>query len=115
VGVARAITPGNGLFLTSVGTSYIAGYDFGGKWKNWSLGSFTNYNRGTSIGGIRGEYSTVGAGVSASRRLFRYTQLVLGFAVRHYDSPNYAAYERTFFNAHAGLGFTPGEVPLRLW
>jgi hypothetical protein len=115
-GLAHEIVPGNGLFLTSSGTSIIGGYDYGGRWRHWSIGTSSNYSQQRAIGGsLRAHYSSVAGGVSASRQLFRYTQFVMGFGIRHYSSPDYNAYNRFVYSVHVGLGFAPGEVPLRMW
>jgi hypothetical protein len=115
VAAVHEITPGNGFFLTSTSEAFTGGYDYSGTWKRWSIGTYTNYQQAKALGGIRAHYATESAGVSISRRLFRYTQYVMGFSIRNYSSKDYGAYNRTVYSAHAGLGFSPGEVPLRLW
>jgi len=115
VGAARIISPGNGLFLTSTGTTFLGGYDYGGKWKRWSIGTFSSYIRAQSLGNITGYYGTAVVGVSVARQLFRYTQFVMGFSARHYDSEQFLGYNRMEYNAHVGLAFSPHEVALRIW
>ena len=115
VAAIHEVTPGNGLFLTSSAQSVTGGYDYGGTWKHWSIGSYTNYQDAKSIGGIRAHYSTLVLGLSLSRKLFRYTQFIMGAGVRHYYSSDYAGYRRTVYNAHVGVGWSPGDVALRWW
>ena len=110
----RAVTPGNGLFLTSTTTSATAGYAYTAL-KRWSASANAGYNRSTSIGNITGDYGSYNVSVNISRQLVRYTHGVLSFQARKYQSPDFNAYNTWAYGARLGLGFAPGEVPLRLW
>jgi len=114
VGVSRTITPGNGLFLTSSVTAADAGYSY--TWKRlWSFGAAVDYARAKSIGNIMGVYGGVSGSVNASRQIWRWIHFTSTFAARSYSSPDYAQYNRVIYTATAGLGFAPGDVPLRIW
>jgi hypothetical protein len=110
----RAVTPGNGLFLTSTTTSATAGYTYTAL-KRWSASANAGYNRSTSIGNITGDYGSYNASVNISRQLVRYTHGVLTFQARKYESRDFNAYNTWSYGARLGLAFAPGDVPLRLW
>jgi hypothetical protein len=40
---------------------------------------------------------------------------VAGYDARQYSSIEFRNYNRLVQEVHVGLGFTPGEVPLRVW
>jgi len=114
LGASRTITPGNGLFLTSTVTSAVAGYSY--TWKRrWSFGAAVDYSRARSIGNIMGVYGGVSGSVNASRQIWRYIHFTSSFSARSYSSPDYSKYNRIIYSASAGLGFTPGDIPLRIW
>jgi hypothetical protein len=114
VGVSHTITPGNGLFLTSTVTSADAGYNY--TWKRrWSFGAAVDYARAKSIGNIMGVYAGVSGTVNASRQIWRFVHFTSSFSARSYSSPDYHNYNRVIYSAMAGLGFSPGDVPLRIW
>lgn len=110
----HAVTPGNGLFLTSAMTSISAGYTYTGL-RNWSFNTQADYSRGDSIGNITGRYGSYSGSVSASRQIGRSLHLIGSFYARQYDSPDFQKYNRLIYTARLGLGFTPGDIPLRLW
>ena len=110
----RSLTPGNGLFLTSYVTTVGGGYTYTGL-RTWSLSALVHSNWAKSVGNIQGDYNDLAGGISASRRLMRSVHLVFGVEARQYRSPNFHNYNRLTTGAHVGLGFTPGEVPLRIW
>ncbi len=110
----RSLSPGNGLFLTSYVTSTGGGYSFTGL-RTWSLSALFHYNWAKSVGNILGSYDDLSTGIQLSRRLFRSTHLVAGVEARRYSSPNFQNYNRWTESAHIGIGFTPGEIPLRIW
>jgi len=114
VGAGRSITPGNGLFLTSTVTTALAGYSYTGI-RRWSFSAYSNYSRGAAIGYIQGVYSTVGVAFSGSRQLMRYVHFTAGYYGSKYYSPDYNNYNRIVHTVRVGLGFAPGDVPLRIW
>jgi len=114
VGISRGINPGNGLFTTSISTDATAGYTYTGL-RRWSFGARALYSRAKSVGNIQGDYKTLAAGFSASRSLGHYAHLVFGYDLRQYDSGSFNNYNRVIQAAHFGIGFAPGDVPLRIW
>jgi hypothetical protein len=110
----RSVTPGNGLFLTSVATNALAGYAYTGL-RRWSLSLRSAYFTAKSSGNILGAYGDVTGTLSASRQLFRYVHAVAAFTAVQYQSPAFNGYNRLTYNATLGLGFAPGDFPLRLW
>jgi hypothetical protein len=110
----NSMTPGNGLFLTSSVSNVSAGYTYTGL-RRWSFSSDVTYNHAKSIGHNIGRYSDVSGTVSLSRQIQRTVHFVFGLDVRQYQSGNYQKYNRLVYGAHIGLGFSPGDVPLRVW
>jgi hypothetical protein len=41
--------------------------------------------------------------------------LVANYSLRKYSSPGISAYNRTVNEARIGFGWTPGDIPLRIW
>ena len=114
LGVGHTITPGNGLFLTSAATSAFAGYNYTGL-RRWSFGTELAYTRAKSVGNIIGVYSSLSGTVSASRQIFRSFHFVASYSARQYDSPDFSRYQRLIHSARVGFGWSPGDVPLRIW
>jgi len=114
VGAGRSIVPGNGLFTTSYSYYASAGYTYTGV-RRWSLSSMATYDRSRSVGNFLGSYSDVSGGLAASRQIARSVHVVFGYNVRRYSSANFQNYNRNVQEGHFGLGFTPGDVPLRIW
>ena len=114
VGVGHAMTPGNGLFLTSEATDAVAGYSYTGI-RRWSFAASVNYNRARAIGHIQGLYSTVSGSVSASRQIMRSVHFTANYSARQYNSPDFTNYNRLIHSVRVGVGFSPGDVPLRIW
>ena len=111
---ARAVTPGNGLFLTTKMTTATIGYTYTGM-RRWSFTAQAMYDRGNSMGNVLGTYGDISGGVSMSRQIVKSLHFVVGADARRYQSPSFTAYNRTVYDAHIGLGFAPGAIPLRLW
>jgi hypothetical protein len=111
---ARTMTPGNGLFLTSKMTSATTGYTYTGM-RKWSFTAQAMYDRGTSMGNVLGTYGDISGAFSVSRQILKSVHFVAGADVRRYQSPNITQYNRNVYDAHIGLGFAPGSIPLRLW
>jgi hypothetical protein len=111
----RGIAPGNGLFLTSLENRYNGGYVYTGL-RRWAFHAQVAYRQATSIQNQVGAYTTMSGQTAVSRTLSRWGLNVIGtFAVREYSSANFGGYNRTIQQATIGLGFSPGEVPLRIW
>jgi hypothetical protein len=114
INAATGITPGNGLFLTSKSTSASVGYAYTGL-RYWSANANAGYNHNTAISNVNGTYGGYSAGLHLSRSLVRSMHFVASFDVRQYDSADYSRYQRLIYRASVGLGFAPGNIPLRPW
>jgi hypothetical protein len=110
----ETIVPGNGLFLTSRATTGRAGYTYTGL-RVWSLSAFMNYTAAKSIANVVGGYSTLAASISAGRQLVKSISLNLAVTAQSYSSGTFANYNRPIYGFSLGLGWTPGEIPLRFW
>ena len=110
----RSITPGNGLFLTSYMTSIIGGYTYTGL-RRWSFNFNTAYSRASGLSTQNTRYGNVMATVAASRQIARSLHFIASYSARQYQSPDFNKYNRLVYVATMGFGFTPGDVPLRLW
>jgi hypothetical protein len=114
VGAGRSVVPGNGLFTTSYSDNVSTGYTYTGV-RRWSLSSMASYDRSRSVGNFIGTYTSVSGGLGASRQIARSVHFVFGYDVRRYSSSDFHNYNRVVQEGHVGLGFTPGDVPLRIW
>ena len=110
----RTITPGNGLFLTSNMASLSAGYTYTGL-RRWSFNARAGYNASNSIENIIGRYRDTSGGFTVSRQLSRSVHAITSYTVRKYDSQSFSGYNRLVYEARIGVGFAPGDVPLRVW
>ena len=113
-GGSRTVTPGNGLFLTSKVGSAFAGYTYTGL-RRWSFNITLAGDMATSIGNVSGDYNDYGGQVQTSRQVSRFVHAIASFSARRYSSPNFAAYNRPIYDARIGVGFSPGDLPLRVW
>ena len=107
------VTPGNGVFLTSYSNRAIAGYQFTGL-RRWSFSAQGGENWSEATGNIAGRYRGATGTVTVSRSLGGSAHLTSSFSVRQYDSPDFGNYNRLIYNATVGIGFTPGNIPLRI-
>lgn len=114
VGGGHTVTPGNGLFLTTYMTRFTGGYTYTGI-RRWSFAAQGEYDRGSSIANINGVYGDYGGGVSASRSVTRYMHILFSATGLQYTSPTLAAYNRPVYNVTVGFGFSPGDLPVRVW
>jgi hypothetical protein len=114
VGGGHTVTPGNGLFLTTYLTRFSAGYNYTGI-RRWSFSAQAEYDRGDSVSNVTGIYGDYGGGVTISRQLGRFFHLVFAVSGLKYDSPSIQQYNHTVYNANVGFGFSPGDVPVRVW
>ena len=110
---SRLVVPGNGLFLTSISATAIAGYSYTGL-RNWSFTSNFNFNRSTTLG-IPGNYGSASGRLSASHTIFKTFSAVASFTASQYESGTYSLYNRLIYDASVGLGWSPGDIPLRVW
>jgi hypothetical protein len=114
VSAARGVTPGNGLFTTSYNNTVSGGYTYTGV-RRWSLSALGGFSQAKSVGNFNGKYSSISGGITASRQLIHSVHLILAYDARTYDSPDFHTYNRLIQSARIGIGFTPGDVPLRIW
>jgi hypothetical protein len=110
----RGITPGNGLFLTSIMTTAMAGYNYTGL-RRWSFGISGEYQRADSIGNVYGTYGGTSGTLSASRQIVRTIHALVSISARKYTSANFSLYNRLIYDVKVGVGYSPGDVPLRIW
>jgi hypothetical protein len=110
----RAMTPGNGLFLTSTAFSTDAGYMYTGL-RRWSFSASIGHMRSQSKANVVGDYQTTSGQLNASRKLFSVIHFVVSYSARQYDSGAFSRYNRLIHQARIGFGFAPGELPLRVW
>ena len=114
VGGGHTVTPGNGLFLTSDVTRVTGGYTYTGI-RRWSLSAQAEYDRGSSIANIIGVYGDYGGGLALSRQISHLLHLVFSTNEIRYFSPTIQTYNRPIYNVNAGIGITPGDLPVRVW
>jgi hypothetical protein len=110
----ETMTPGNGLFLTSRFASATAGYGYTGL-RRWSMGATASYSKALSQANLVGDYGGAAGTFSMSRTIARNFHFVASFAANQYRSNAFTRYNRLVYTATAGLGWTPGDVPLRVW
>ena len=110
----RSVTPGNGLFLTSNMTTVAAGYTYTGI-RRWSFDLQAGYDRGKSLQNFVGNYGDYRGGFLLSRQIARSFYAISGVTARKYDSSTFAKYNRVIYDARVGFGFSPGDVPVRIW
>jgi hypothetical protein len=108
------VTPGNGLFLTSYALRGQVGYTYTGV-RFWSFTAGAGADRSEATGSLSGHYQTVTSEVSASRQFGRTIHLVAQAHMGRYSSPDYVAYNRSIYDIRVGIGFSPGNLPFRLW
>jgi hypothetical protein len=67
------------------------------------------------VANVNGRYNNYEGGLSISRNIGGSFHAVLSWTARQYDSPDFQNYHRLIYNARVGIGFSPGDIPLRLW
>jgi hypothetical protein len=110
----HSVIPGNGLFLTSKSSNIFGGYSYTGL-KRWSVNTGVSYSRSDSVSNVLGVYSSVVISAGVSRQIMRSTHLVFSANAHKYDSPDFKNYNRWAYGINLGLGFTPGDIPIRMW
>ena len=113
-GGGESVMPGNGLFLTSRMASVSGGYGYTGL-RRWSLGVNASYNSGLSIGNVNGSYGSVAASFGMSRSLGHSISVVTSYSATQYQSATFTRYNRLIYTGSVGIGWSPGEIPLRIW
>jgi hypothetical protein len=110
----ESMTPGNGLFLTSRHLSGTAGYGYTGL-RRWSLGLAATYIKAYSEANYVGNYGGVSGTFNVSRSIGRNFHVVSTVLANQYRSSTFTRYNRLIYTATLGIGWTPGDVPLRVW
>jgi hypothetical protein len=110
----RGVAPGNGLFLTSITDTAMAGYNYTGV-RRWSLGISAGYSRANSIGNVIGSYGGTSGTLSASRQIMHNVHGIMSFSARQYSSASFNGYNRLIYDLRVGVGYSPGDIPLRIW
>jgi hypothetical protein len=110
----HTVTPGNGLFLTSYATRVMGGYTYTGL-RRWAFTSSGGYDSSEATGAIAGNYRTTTGSLAVSRQISESIHLVAEIGVRKYDSGDFSGYNRTVPFGRVGIGFSPGDLPFRLW
>jgi hypothetical protein len=110
----HSITPGNGIFLTSYATTVAGGYSYTGL-RRWSFSTQFAYIDSQARGNIAGTYRGFSGSMNMSRRIAGALHFVSTYSVRQYESSDITHYNRLIQDARVGLGFSPGDAPLRLW
>ncbi len=108
------VVPGNGLFLSSYALDFSGGYNYTGL-RRWTMGSTVSYDRAQSVGNITGFYTTKTYGMNLGRKTRGPLHVMLSYAGTEYDSPEFAKYHRFVHQVSLGIGFAPGEIPIRFW
>jgi len=112
--VSRGFTPGNGLFAASSSTAVLGGDSYTGL-RRWSASVQGSFNDSRSLTGLVGKYRSTSAGITLSRKIIGAAHFVSQYSARVYDSPDFSRYRRVVHEGSIGIGFTPGEIPLRIW
>ena len=110
----ETITPGNGIFLTSRAASVVGGYGYTGL-RRWSLGVNFAYTTALSISNVNGGYGNISGSFNMSRSLGHSLSFVASYGANQYRSPNYTQYNRLIYTGSVGIGWSPGDIPLRIW
>lgn len=110
----HSITPGNGLFLTSTSTNAGVGYTYTAR-RNWTIGATAIYTYSDSLGNFVGAYGSYSSNLTIGRQVAPYTHGLLTFSARRYNSGDFRNYNKWAYGIRLGLGFAPGDVPIRLW
>ena len=110
----EAITPGNGLFLTSRMETASVGYGYSGL-RRWSLNTGLYYSRALSLGNIQGGYGGLSASFSMSHELFTHVSFVASFSSTKYQSSTFSPYNRLIYTGSVGLGYSSKNIPVRFF
>lgn len=110
----HGITPGNGLFMTSAATNLGVGYTYTGL-RRWSFAASTSYQNARSYGNVDGRYNGLVATSNLSHQIGRNFHAVASFSESRYGSADFSRYNLWVYMARLGVGWTPSDVPLRMW
>lgn len=110
---SRAVTPGNGLYLTSRTESAMGSYSYSGI-RKWNIGLNAGYSSLGAIGQNLQPYSAVTGGVGVTYALTRAIHVIGRYDARQ-QQIDLVGYHHTGYRATIGLGWSPGDIPLSLW
>lgn len=115
---SRGVSPGNGLYLTSVSEGGGGRFGYTGI-RKWNFGASARYNSYRSLTLTLGKYRNFTAGGGVTYQLMRHMHMNLRLDGRKYIVDGAArsirAYDRVYYHATVGIAFSPGELPLSLW
>jgi hypothetical protein len=114
ISAGHSYVPGNGLFLTSAITSVMGGYGYTGL-RRWSFHATAQYDDSQAAANVSGGYGDYGFNLSASRQITRGLNSVVNYYARRYQSGDFTQYNRWIQTVRVGVGYTPGDLPLRIW
>jgi hypothetical protein len=114
VSAGRGITPGNGLFLTSVSNNVTGGYSYAGL-RHWSIAATGTYTDSRSVGNVIGNYGNYSSALNVGRKVAPHTTGNLSFVATHASSTDFKNYNKWQYAVNMGFTFAPGDVALRFW
>lgn len=109
-----AVTPGNGVYLTSRSNTGTAAYSFSGL-RYWNFGVSASYGRMDALVQNLGAYTWYGAGFGITREIGKGLHAVLRVDANRFDVGSFSAYTHNEYRASLGISYSPGDVPLVLW
>jgi hypothetical protein len=107
----RGVTPGNGVYLTSLYQSASVNYSYTGM-RRWHFNVSTGYTQFASLTETIGRYQSYHGGGGVSRALGSMLHLTARLDYRDYQA---GILKRNGMRASVGLAFSPGDIPLSLW
>ena len=110
---SRTVTPGNGVYLTSVSNAGTLGYSYTGI-KKWNFGISGTYYQLQGIGQGIQPYKQFSGGAGFTYGITHSLHIVGRYDARHQDI-TLSGLRATSSRATIGLAFSPGNVPLSLW
>jgi hypothetical protein len=111
--LSQAVTPGNGVYLTSKNQTASLGYSYTGI-RKVSLSLSGGYNRLNSLGPGIAPYQSANGGAGASYSLPWSLHVTARYDYR-YQAVQALTFKNTGYMASLGLTYSPGHVPLSLW
>jgi len=109
----QAISPGNGVYLTSKQTAATVGYSYTGL-KKMTFGANVAYSRLNSLGQQLGNYNGISGGLGMTYTLVGSTHLEARYDARHYSTQN-VGFSQNSNRVSIGLAYSPGKKPLPIW
>lgn len=110
---SRIVSPGNGIYLSSIAESGRVGYNYRGS-RRWNSGVAAGVTQYGALTQTIGKYHSYYGSAQTSYRLKRFLHLTSSFIVRSHRIGEGSDFKRTSYSASIGLAFAPGEIPLSL-